>query len=256
MKVHIQFLGGFAIYVDGQPCEMAFGEKQITLLRILVLQRGKGIPHRRLSAELNMHGDNPHSALKTLISRTRSRLNEVSPSLGSRIVSKDGEYYWEDAPGVTVDVLEIAGLLDQLHQKPAAGEVARLTERLIDLYKGELEGEYWLHRKYLAAVYQYIELMRSENAYDKILEICRRAMAVDGLDEHLGILYMDALIHVNQLDEALLEYKKRVRQSRQYFCAEPSDELKSCYAVLASLMRLPPLAGLSGGCAWSQQHRS
>ena len=241
VEVRIRFLGGFAIFADGEACETAFGEKQIAAMRVLVLEREKGICLYRLITELNMNGTNPENALKTLISRTRARLNKAVQGLGSCIVSRNGKYCWRNIPGLTVDLQEVLEVLDRLDQKPAPAETEQLTERLIDLYKGELEGEYWLHRAYLDAVYNYVGLLRSERAFDKILSVCRRAMAVDELDEHLRILHVEALVSLDMPLEALREYYKMVRQTQEYFCTEQSDELKNCYARLAATLGDAPL---------------
>ena len=151
VKVHFQFLGKFAIFADGQPCITAFGGKQIAVLKTLVLQREKGLAFDRLSEELNMNGVNPRNALKTLISRTRAKLNAISDGLGAVIASQKGMYFFKDVPGVTVDFLEILEVLEQLGTNPEPAQVMDLTECLLSLYKGELEGEYWLHMEYLNA---------------------------------------------------------------------------------------------------------
>ena len=232
VKVHFQFLGKFAIFADGQPCITAFGGKQIAVLKTLVLQREKGLAFDRLSEELNMNGVNPRNALKTLISRTRAKLNAISDGLGAVIASQKGMYFFKDVPGVTVDLLEILEVLEQLGTNPEPAQVMDLTERLLSLYKEELEGEYWLHMEYLNAVYHYIDMLRSRKDYDTILRVCRCAMAVDALDEHLHILYLDTLISLEQTGEAWQEYEKLTRLTRDYYCTEQSDELKNCYMRL------------------------
>ena len=232
MNVRFAFFGNFAIYSDGRMCDIKHSEKRVALLKKIILQGDKGMAPRRLISELGMSGMNPDSALKTLISRTRAALNEITPGLGECIASEGGKYRWKNLPGLTVDVLEAIDLLDRLHAKPPANEVKALTEELMVVYTGELEDEYWLHQQFLEAVYHYIELLSESESYNRILDVCQRAIRVDELDEHLHILRMEALVNLDQTEEALKEYQKLVKLTEEYFDTEQSDELRESYTRL------------------------
>ena len=114
----------------------------------------------------------------------------------------------------------------------------------MDLYRGDLyltgdllNGQAtfnWLHNEYLSAVYRYIELLKPTEEYTRICEVCRRAMRIDDLDEQLHIELMQAMANLNRSDEAAAEYRKLVKQSREYYDAEPSEELQACYENLAA----------------------
>ena len=81
----------------------------------------------------------PESALKTLVSRTRSMLNEISRGLGGCIVSETGGYRWESLPGVSVDVLIIIDILERLDKKPGEEERRAEEERHPPGTTGEAE---------------------------------------------------------------------------------------------------------------------
>ena len=62
--------------------------------------------------------------------------------------------------------------------------------------------------------------------------MCDRALEADDLDEHLHLYRMEAMVNLNRADEALSEYRKVARRSRQYFDEEPGEELQDCYRTL------------------------
>lgn len=246
--VTIRMMNLFTIEANGVVHEelMAKSRKGISLIQYLILERGRPISSQRLIRELwsDRRSENPESALKTMVSRMRASLNSISPDLGSCIVSGQGNYRWQSRPNVRVDVLEIIDLLNALrHEPPSAGHI-RKTETLMELYRGDLyltgdilNGQAtfnWLHNEYLSAVYRYIELLKVNEEYTKICEVCRRAIQIDDLDEQLHIELMQAMANLNRPDEAAEEYRRLAKQSREFFDAEPSDELKACYENLAN----------------------
>ena len=236
MDVQIKLMGYFRIEMDGQVYD-TFAQKSrkgAALIRFLVVQRGRPVSSQRLIRELeaDSRNENPRNAMKTLVSRTRSLLNQISPGLGSCIASESGTYRWQSLPGVTVDVLEILDILDRLRGKIDEEQQCALTERLMELYQGELEDEYWLHREYLEAIYDYIGLLNGREAYNRVCEVCERALKIDDLDEQLHILKMEALVNLNRPSEAMSQYYRVVRQSQVRLESEPSDELRAYYTDL------------------------
>lgn len=234
--IRIQMMGSFLIEVDDQIVDnlAVRSRRGVNLIQYLVLQRGKPVSIQRINRDLEAgrHSDSPENALKTLVSRTRALLNGISRGLGGCIVSEPGGYRWENLPGVTVDVLRIIEILEQLGKSPAADRLRALTDELLGLYKGDVEGAHWLHREYLDAVYRYVELMKQSEEYNRICQVCQTALRVDDMDEQLHILLMEAMMNLNRSSEALVEYRRVVRQTRRYFDAAPSEELEECYRML------------------------
>ena len=245
-QVYIRMMNLFTIEVNGVVHEelMTKSRRGISLVQYLILERARPVSSQRLIRELwaGRNSDNPESALKTMVSRMRSLLNALSPGLGESIVSGRGTYRWENLPHVRVDVLEVIDLINQLRQEPPSMEHSRLTESLIDLYTGDLylTGDMldgmsmcsWLHNEYLSAVYRYIELLKANEEYNRIVEVCRKAARVDDLDDQLHIELMQAMMNLNRTEEAVEEYRALAKQNRQVFDAEPSEELQSCYQDL------------------------
>ena len=245
--VFIRMMNLFTIEADGVNHEelMAKSRKGVSLIQYLVLERGRPVSSQRLIRELwsDRRSDSPENALKTMVSRTRAALNAISPDLGSCIVSGQGTYRWQSLPNVRVDVLEIINLINSLRHEPPSSGHRKITEKLMDLYRGDLyltgdllnghSTSNWLHNEYLSAIYRYIELLKATEEYTKICDVCRRAMKIDDLDEQLHIELMQAMVNLNRTDEAAAEYRALAKQSREVLDAEPSEELQDYYESLA-----------------------
>ena len=246
-NVHIQLLGAFIINVDGSSFEnlAVKSRKGVSLLEYLILQRGQAVSSQRLIRELwgGKRNENPESALKTMVSRLRALLNGVCEGLGGCIVSEQGAYRWESLPAVQVDALELMDLSDALRQELPAGEKTEKFCRVMTIYQGDLfqTGDMingvmllsWLHREYLDIVYAYIEWLKKAEEYNRVCEVCRAALLIDDLDEHLHIELMRAMVNLNRSAEAMLEYRRVARQSREELDEDLSKEMQNSYRQLA-----------------------
>ncbi len=247
-QVFIRTMNLFTIEVNGVVHEelMAKSRKGISFLQYLILERSRPVSSQRIIRELwnGRDSENPANALKTMVSRMRTMLSQLSPGLGDCIVSGRGTYQWKNLPNVRVDVLEIIDLINKLRKEPPTLEHSHMTEGLMDLYRGDLylTGDMmdgmsmcsWLHNEYLSAVYRYIELLRANEEYNRIVDVCRRAIRVDDLDDQLHIELMQAMVNLNRADEAAEEFRKLAKQNRQVLDAEPSEELQNCYNSLVT----------------------
>ena len=241
--VRIQMLGSYLVYVDESHVEnpVAKSRKGAALLAFLILNRGKQVPNQRLLRALwpGNTVSNPENALKTLISRMRTILNRMAKGLGACIVSDRGAYHWEGLPGLKCDVLEMMDLLDAVAATRDPAALKRSYKKMMALYRGDLfqtgdldeEAAYaeHLHSRYLASVYDYIELLRLDEAYNEISAVCRSALEIDGFDDRLHIELMKAMVNLDRPSEALTQYKHAASLTYRYLGAEPSEEMKAFY---------------------------
>ncbi len=245
-NVKIQLFGMCCITVDDQIFDNLSrkSHKGVSLMEFLILSRGRPISGQRLIRELWGSGRiiNPENALKTQISRLRSLLNSVADGLGSCIQSDQGTYCWQSQPGVNVDVIEFLGLLDKLKADPTEEEREGYYSRIMEIYEGELynSGDLingsslvnWLHRDYLESVYAYIELLKTQESYNEIVEVCQKTLRVDEFNDHIHIELMQAMASLNRFSEAAREYRRVTRLSRKYLDSEPSEDMQACYQQL------------------------
>ena len=245
-SVRIQMMGNYLIFIDEQRIEnpVTRSRKGSALLAFLILHRGYQVPNQRLLRELWSDNivTNPENALKTLVSRTRAMLNQMSEGLGVRIVSDRGAYHWDCSEGVRVDLLELLDLFGRLSTEKERENRRAICAQILSLYKGDLyqtgsleeEAAYAerLHRQYLDAVYEYIEILRQEEAYNDISAVCRTALDIDNFDEKLHLELMKAMVHLNRITDAMAQYRHAANITYRYLGAEPSESMREFYAQL------------------------
>lgn len=244
-QIRIQMMDHFTIYINEQKADYLVNKtrKGVALMEYLILHQGQPTPNYRLLVTLwsEDKSANPENALKTLVSRLRALLNQISPGLGKCIVADRGAYHWETLPGMTVDVFEIEQIFDELAAKKDDPEAKKaLYSRLIRLYVGDLlqnggQNEWalargtTLHNKYMMAIYSYIDLLKQEEDYKEIVNVCRSALDVDNFDDRLHMELMTALIKTNRSNEALVQYKHVMHLNYRYLGVQPSEDMQEFY---------------------------
>lgn len=220
-RIHIQMMNSFLLYVNDQPMERLVNKsrKGVTLVGMLLLNRGRQVANYRL-LECLWSGDrgvNPENALKTLVSRMRQLLNELSPGLGKCIVADRGAYHWESAPEMSVDLYRIDALLEKLERHGTAWQVREESMReLLRLYSGDLlradEQSEWalsesvrLHERYVAAVHAYLDALRDAERWEDMARAAEQAARIEPLDHHLREKLSLALSRAGEAQSAAVE---------------------------------------------------
>ena len=243
--IRIQLMDSFTVYINEQKEEHLAkkSRKGVSLMQYLMLNHGQPVPNYRLLATLwtDEGSTNPENALKTLVSRLRAILNQISPDFGNCIVADRGAYHWENLPGMTVDFFRIEAIFDELAgMRDESPERIALYEELLALYKGDLlqnaEQNEWalaqatsLHNKYMSAVYSYIELLKAADNHQDIVRVCPMALNVDNFDDRLHMELMTALINTNRTNEALVQYKHVTHLNYRYLGVQPSEDMQEFY---------------------------
>ena len=245
-KVEVRLLGGFSV-TKGETIYESIPrrtKKGAALMTYLILQRGQPVPTPRLIREVwgRRQSVNPENALKTMVSRLRMVLAEISPQLSACLVSGQGTYRWECQPGVTVDVLDVLELDERMRGQIPDEDRELCCQRLLERYGGDLYqpddmlnasmATSRLHRIYLETALSLIELKRKREAWNDILQICEAALRIDDMDEPLQIEQMRALVYLNRMDEAHSRYHEVTIRDRRLLDAEPSEEFQSFYRQL------------------------
>ena len=253
-KIRIRMMGEFSILINEQHEDklLAKSRKGIAFVQYLILYHGKKVTNQKLM-EVFWSDDSsvsPESSLKTLVSRVRSMLNQVSPGLGKCVVSDRGAYHWEVAEGMTVDLYEIEDLLDRLSRDDglSLSDQYACYERLLAVYTGDLvqmnDGDQWmvpqavsLHDRYMSSVYAYIELLKEEQNYIKIADVARTALEVDGFDDRLHMELINALANTDRVSDAISQYKYVTHLNQHYLGMAPSEKLQALYRQIMNAGR-------------------
>lgn len=243
--IRLQMMGNFTIYINEQQADHMVNKsrKGLALMQYLIMNRDARVSNRRLVAAFWHDEDmvNPENALKTLISRMRTLLNQVSDGLGSCIASERGAYYWRSLPGMLIDVYELEDTFQQISRE-RENSVAReaLYNKMMGLYRGDLlkysEMNEWalprataLHNEYVKNVYGYINLLKARGDDKRVIVVCRRALEIEPFDDQIHIELMSALINNHATSEAKAQYDEIMYLHYHYLNAEPSKELKEFY---------------------------
>jgi len=142
-QVRIRMFGGFSIFVNDECCDqiVAKSKKGMALLQYLILKYDTAAPNYKLIEVLwpNEESSNPENALKTLISRFRSILNQCSDGLGGCILATRGGYQFVMTEGLSLDLFEFEDLAKKLEGCiTLTPETTALFQEVLALYIGDL----------------------------------------------------------------------------------------------------------------------
>jgi len=236
-------------------CSITYGDKSIDdsnyrvkkpwiLLEYLITFRNREVPIEDL-VELMYPGDqgaNPLGALKTLVYRVRTLLEELDyPEARDIILVERSSYAWNNAVPIIVDA-------DQFEQACQHANVPWLSpdEKLaacmsaIDLYEGDYlaknMGENWVrplstyyHKLFVHVAQTAIDLLTTEERWEAVVDICTRAIAFDAYVESFYYHMIRALGRTGQTKRALALYKVMNSIFYTELGIAPSVELASLY---------------------------
>lgn len=186
-NLSLRLFGDFCLTVDGKPRQF-ITRKAEQLVAYLVLTRTNSARREKLLEDL--WPDTEESKARGILSTTLWRAQKALLGLGVSIRGEKGWLYI-DAPRLDVDALRFKSLAEL----PPANPEARLAnlESAVSLYKGELlEGvdEEWceLERGHYRAIHitvlkELIGAYRARAEYGKAIEMARRVVALDSIDE-------------------------------------------------------------------------
>ena len=200
--VHINMLGTFEILVNGMTVlpKLQQSKKTRQLLEYLILKQGKNATHQELLENLwaDQRSSNPATALRTLLHRYRSMVDEQNiPELSSSVITYRGGYSWNQNLDCTVDAFRMEQLISHASSAPQSKKESLLRQAL-DIYKGPLlpdsADEPWVvtraayfHDLYIGALFDYINRLKKRNAHAEIIKTCRKALAVEPLEERISM---------------------------------------------------------------------
>ena len=231
-KINIRLFDGFEITKGDKPILQNLSNTRKTKLFVayLLVNRDRPITHQELF-ELLWSGEdyaNPATALRTLLYRFRSMIDkEDAKALQGAIISHRGTYQWNRNLEVSIDALDFEALA-QAGINPTISESRRkeYLEQAIDMYKGSLlpdfSSEPWLIAKsaayresYVEAVMAYIDILKGENHFAKIVQVCENALSLAGASEILELEAQIAKLTIanpeSATKESVLAYYNEVK---------------------------------------------
>ncbi len=244
-QIRIRLFGGFSIFVNDECFDqvIAKSKKGMAFMQYLILKYDASVPNYKLIEVLwpNEESSNPENALKTLISRFRSILNQCSAGLGNCIVATRGGYQFSKLEGLTLDLFDFEEIARKLEGcNSLTPETSQWYQEILKLYNGDLlagsDQDDWaisrsvnLHGQYIKIVYSYLDLLKKAERYEDIIQTCRFALESDPFDERLHLDLMQALVKTNRNNEALMQYKHVTNMHFRYLGVKPPEGIQEFY---------------------------
>lgn len=231
--VQINLFGSFHVERDGKSVDeqLARSPKGMLLMQYLILA-----PRQTAEAKMLMqvmwpeeNSTSPDTALKTLISRQRALLREISPELAMCLVTVRGGYRWVCPPEVSVDVLEFEEMLARMlvlyqgrllaDQQPQPAWLYNRSERLhqqflqtVDSRLAQLQQAGHVHR-YVALVRRAIDADPTNEALQqRLIEGLRQTERDTDADQQVELA---ARLNSAARDEMMADYYDRIQQANR-----------------------------------------
>jgi len=259
--VSVRMFGGLSItcsfgaetrtVTDGERA----AQKRWVLLEYLILHRGRIIEKEELCAMLWPDGrvDAPLNTLKTLVHRLRASLDRLAPGMGKDLIlCQGGVYRWNARIPTVVDTEEFDRACESAEAARTPVEALAAALRAAALYTGDFlprsAGEPWVSE--LARQYRgrYLRLCRTSVApltlqkrWPELLDLLRRAIDVEPLEEELHIALIRTLIASGDREGAMRHYNSFTAQLMNQLGVAPSEALTSLYRELARTTNLPDM---------------
>lgn len=184
---------------------------------------------------------NPQGALKTMLYRTRTLLNNLKEDAGyDLILHKDGNYIWNNDIPLTLDVEVFEDSYKKGCVSASPEEKLSYFMSALDLYKGDflsrLSMESWVipiaahfHKTYLHIASEALQILDSLGRHEEASTLCANALKIEPYDENLYIALMRSQIALGKGDDAVNTYETLSEMLYSNFGIMPSDEARDLY---------------------------
>ncbi len=248
-KIKIKMFGNFEILVNGNVVltQLRQAKKTSQFLEYLILKKDRAVPHEELLEMLwsDKENRNPATALRTLLHRYRSLVEQSGlPELEDSILTARGAYQWNSNLDCEIDVFEFERLCQEARTPGMSNrECIERYLQMLQIYTGPLltnsAEEMWVvpksvyyHDLFLESVFTLLDLLKLEEEYDVIVQVCRKAMDVDMFDERLHLELMMALVKTGKKREALSQYYFATDLHYKQLGIQPSGEIRAVYKLI------------------------
>lgn len=246
-SVHIQvrMLGEFSVGMGPQEITDSDNRsrKVWLLLSYMIYCRNRSVTPEELISLLwgdEEGSSNPLNALKTMLHRVRSMLNQLGGNAGhTLIVRRDGSYAWNTQIPLSLDVDDFEALCKS---GAAAGDEKRLELYLqaLALYQGDflekLSSEPWVvpisayfHNLYVQTVLETVSLLEARSRLEEAVSLCRKAVELEPYNEVLYQHLMRDLLDIGEQRSAIAVYENMSQLLLDNFGIMPSEELRALH---------------------------
>ncbi|MDO4516182.1 MAG: BTAD domain-containing putative transcriptional regulator, partial [Bacillota bacterium] len=218
------------------------------LLAYLIYNRRRSVTQEELFQLLwgDEGSDNPQNALKAVIHRMRTTLEQLDEKMGRTLIEfQNGQYCWNSAVPVTVDVDEFESLCCRADDALDDGVRLDALLQAIELYRGGflpgLSGESWVlptalfyQNRYLRAVDVALELLEKQQRIEEAVKVCTDALKQDPYSEDLYRHLLRNLVDGGNHQDAITAYETMSEMFFSAFGVMPAEDIRAIYREAAS----------------------
>ena len=244
--LQIRMLGDFSIQSGSSEINDGGNrsKKVWLLLAYMIYCRNRPVTQEELISLLwneQERSANPLNALKTMLHRARSFLDQMEEGAGHELVlRRGGSYAWNTAIPLQIDIDEFDELCKAGSAAGDEEERLELWTRALSLYRGDfltrLSSEPWVvpisayfHNQYIQTVTTVLPLLEAKGRWTEIEAMCRTAVEVEPYQEELYRFLMRALVQAGYQREAIAVYEDMSQLLFSNFGVMPSDETRALY---------------------------
>lgn len=258
VKFRVTMFGEFSIeYGESFITDQSNRSKKVwTLLEYLIVHRKRFVSQDELIELLwsESNSRDPINTLKVLMHRVRATLNELDfENSRQMILYSHGAYGWNPEFECETDVDEFQRLIRQSELETENDD--RRLELLLkvqEIYKGHFlqkkATETWViplasyyRSLYTKVIQDASALLFRQKKFEKLVDLCRRAIIFEPYDEKLYIYLIQALIQTGQMDKALELYHTVSELFLREFGISPSEELSALYKEVVKTVKSPEM---------------
>lgn len=256
MYLHIKTLGDFDICCGNESLleETKRSYKLYRLLQYFITFRNKKLLPEVIIENLwqDQESNDPKNMLRTQIFRLRKMIKKYLPTDADEskyfcITFANGYYCFETGELVVLDFVQFEELINQAMEKENedVDEAIKLYEEAFYLYRGPYLSvnsyEVWLvpirnhyRRLYIKLLLKLIELYKQKDEYNKIIELCEKAIIIEPYEESIHICLMEAMLKLGQIKSAMSHYEYISSLLSKELGVKSSPGLKEIYKKIQS----------------------
>lgn len=247
--IHVTMFGGFSLTMDDKTMSDSDNRsrKAWSLLSYLMINRRKDVSINELFNAIWQEGvqDNPYGALKTLVFRVRKMMEAAGFPSQELILNQKGAYMWNSAWELSIDTDRFECLCRRiLSYEKDLGALEKEWTEAFELYRGvflpKSTDESWVvplnayyHSLYQKLVNAVCEYLINKQDYDRVREICGRAVSIDRFVEDFHYFSIYVAYKRGDQKAALQMYQDTTQMFYRERLITPSERFKELYRVIS-----------------------
>lgn len=245
--LQVQMLGVFSVKYGDKPLSLGrnTATKAMKLLQILLYRLDNGIAREELIECLYGREEisDASNNLRVTVHRLKKLLIDAGLPEYDYIAIKKGIYKWESPMEVSVDALDMMGLMEKANLESDEEKRIELMKEACHMYGGDflsnMSGEEWVIVEALRYKNLYSDALRTvcqweieHEEYKSALELCTPACEMYPFDEWQTVK-IDCYIAMHKYKDALREYEETARMLVDELGISPTPKMMEQFKIMS-----------------------